>query len=185
MGSRSTWRPISLSDGVADGSRGGNARWLAHPLRAFGTGVGGVDLDPADVDPRAIAHGLQLVVQESGVALASVVVEPGGFRQGLADPHQHSPIDLSVGPDLVDDDPRVVSGRELEDADDPGSPVELDPGGVGDELGRQKGLLSEPAGTSRGVDLRSFGHITGSLCQEWPPRLRPGGRSLPPCPASP
>ena len=123
--------------------------------------VGTLGGSPTPFEPLGPALGVSTSIQRSRleghrswsaacsrgvrVALAPILVEPGGLRQRLADPHQHASIDLPVGPDRVDDHARVVRQPRLEDPDDSSAPVQLDPDGVGDELGREERLKSEPA----------------------------------------
>ena len=66
------------------------------PLGPLGAGVRRGDLHELGRDRRRVGAGLQLVLEQAGVALAAFVVVLGAFGQRLTDAHHHATFDLTA-----------------------------------------------------------------------------------------
>ena len=134
IGRRRTGLPSSLASALEIAAAVATLGASAMPFGAVRTGVGGGDLHEVGVDGRRVGAGLQLVLQQRGVALARLVVVQRALGQRLADAHHHAALDLAERAGLVDDRARIVRRADLENPHDAGVAVEPDPHRVAREL---------------------------------------------------
>ena len=167
-------RAMALAMAPGVGTHGGSAM----PLRPLGPPVGDGASTKSTLDRRHVGRGLELVVEEVRVALPAVLGEEHALAERLADPHRHPTVDLAGGPDRVDDRAGFVGRRDLQDADDAGVAIDLDPGGVGEERRRRERLATETTDAAGRVDRRRGRRLTRA-----PTEQEAGVRR--PCPQGP
>ena len=166
-------RAHDLRDRVRNRSRSGHGRRLADALGALRAAVRGRRLDPGDVDARSVGCGHELVVEKVRVPLAAVLVEQGGLEERLPDAHDDAAEDLAVAPIRLMITPESCAAATWQHAHDARLAVDLDAGGVGEDLRLEEGLHPEPAEAALS--------LAGRVLRDGP---EPLPRSGPPSPAS-